>query len=322
MNFQPTLFIGIGRDGHYFTLRETYLHHIPGPGPMGNVVLNGVYQGETEVRSFHHCNLSQDAEEALEKAKQYAEQSGTPLNASETTLKEEMAKIQRASAEELERRAREVEEREARWAKERADKDSFMIELIDAGFWPFKLNFTISEVEDVGGIEGIKGARECLAQLNDNDLSVADPKVIRLIQVYTDSSFRWLEEISAMNRGTLTWWAKQMEPTGEVAKHLQATLLSKYVDFLLPEPDSQKHIGTVGERRDFEATVIRSYSFEGFYGRTYFTTMVTEEGVCLLCKSASFSPAVGKDLKFKATIKEHGEYRGQAQTVVQRIKLA
>ena len=58
--------------GAFYTLRETYLHrtYVPGDGPGGNAVVNGVYQGTVleEVRSFHHFNLSTDADEAFAKA--------------------------------------------------------------------------------------------------------------------------------------------------------------------------------------------------------------------------------------------------------------
>lgn len=42
-----------------------------------------------------------------------------------------------------------------------------------------------------------------------------------------------------------------------------------------------------------------------------------EKGAWLSMKA--FSHYDGEELKIKATVKEHAEYRGQAQTVIQRI---
>ena len=42
-------------------------------------------------------------------------------------------------------------------------------------------------------------------------------------------------------------------------------------------------------------------------------------GACLVSKSGAFYAEEGEELKIKATVKEHAEYLGQAQTVVQRI---
>lgn len=96
--FVPTLFIGVGELGCFFTLRETYLHAVPGPGPMGNAVVNGVYQGSFEVRSYHVKNLSQDPDEAFEKAQEASERMGLKLTTSRDSLREEMNAIHRANA--------------------------------------------------------------------------------------------------------------------------------------------------------------------------------------------------------------------------------
>jgi len=80
MSFIPTLFIGIGKTHAYFTLRETYL------------TAKGVES------SFHHFNLSQQANEAIEKAWTFADEYGLELRYS-SNLEEEMRDVQRRSAE-------------------------------------------------------------------------------------------------------------------------------------------------------------------------------------------------------------------------------
>ena len=99
MAFVPHLYIGVGETGAFFTLRETYLHER---------YANGCRY--TEVRSFHHFNLSQDADEAFEKARAFAERNLIQLNTTREQLTEQMRDIQRANAEELERRERAARE--------------------------------------------------------------------------------------------------------------------------------------------------------------------------------------------------------------------
>lgn len=139
--FRPVLFIDIGAHNHFFTLRETYLHtrYVPGDGPMGNAVVNGVYQGavEYEVRSFHHQNLAQEPAEAFAKATALAEAMGLELDASEADLGQRLADIRRATAEELEERKRAQAEREARWAAERAEREAAKRAMIRDGRFPY-----------------------------------------------------------------------------------------------------------------------------------------------------------------------------------------
>lgn len=134
-NFVPQLFIGIGEKSCFFTLRQTYLAvvHVPGDGPMGNAVVNGVYQGSTiyEVRSHHLCNLSQDPDEAIEKATAASHASGTQLTTTREKLVDELNEIKRSTAAEIERREREQRERQERWEAERKAENEAMIAQLD-----------------------------------------------------------------------------------------------------------------------------------------------------------------------------------------------
>lgn len=140
-SFIPTLFISIGEKTCFFTLRETYeqVIHIPGEGSFGNCVINGSYQGSTrtEIRSFHHFNLSQDPDEAIAKATVFAAEMGLELTTTRDRLVEEMKEIKRADAAEMERRAKAEAQRKADYQAYVAEENLRMRQVIAAGFFPF-----------------------------------------------------------------------------------------------------------------------------------------------------------------------------------------
>ena len=280
--FRPVLFIDIGAHQHFFTLRETYLHtrYVPGDGPMGNAVVNGVYQGavEYEVRSFHHQNLSQEPAEAFAKATALAEAMGLELDASEADLGQRLADIRRATAKELERRNQEQAEREARWAEERAAREEARRQMIREGLFPFGVH------------EGKK--------------------------------------FSEMDCGYINWIARKaqdFEP-GSLMRAVADELLVNHRALLLPEPTRGAFWKSEGVRAVTNVTVTRVNSFTRAKFNApwlsevvYIVTMVADSGECLVSKGTSFVPEVGERFTIKCTVKEHGWYGDQAQTVVQRI---
>lgn len=86
-------------------------------------------------------------------------------------------------------------------------------------------------------------------------------------------------------------------------------------------------IGKVGDRIEAAVKVEREASYERTaYGRwgaaetVWIMTMVDEHGNQIVSKSPNFRPTVGETITLRATVKEHSEYRGIKQTVVQRPK--
>jgi len=265
-NFEPSLYISIGANHNYFTLRETYQHFGRGE------VCNGVFTGTVEVRSFHHFNLSQNADEALEKARQAANDMGLPLTTQESasTLQSKMVEIQRMSAEQLEIRANRL-----KWEAEQRqlERENEFQTMLNNGRFPFGK---------------YRGSEFFLAPCD---------------------YLQWL--INAEFEPETSYFK-----LAEVLKRNPA-----FADLVLPKADKTATVGTIGKRQQFSATVTRKSYYDGFYGRTYIVTMVTDDGVCLVSKSASFCPKMGEKLNFAATVKEFSEYRGQAQTVIQRISV-
>ncbi len=272
-NFVPELFIGIGETNAFFTLRETYLHEQWVGGAGGYL--------SREVRSFHHCNLSQDADAAVAKAEDYAERLCLKLNTNAEALKSERREIERATAEQLKAREDRLTQERAEYEAWRATQESERRAQIEEGIIPF------------GRFSG-KTFRE-------------------------------------VPRGYINWLMDKAEEgefeAGSLMGLIGLTAIRLCPDLRLPKPIRDLYIGTEGRREVFEAVVIRVYDFTrpgfGWNARPetcYITTLVTAEGACLITFSAAFAPAEGDTVKIKATVKKHDEYKGQAQTVLQRVK--
>lgn len=87
------------------------------------------------------------------------------------------------------------------------------------------------------------------------------------------------------------------------------------------------YVGTVGERLKVKVTVARKGSFERpVYGRynmdetVWVVTMVDEQGNNIVSKSPNFNEEVGDTFILSGTVKEHADYKGTKQTVVNRCK--
>ena len=84
-----------------------------------------------------------------------------------------------------------------------------------------------------------------------------------------------------------------------------------------------EYIGTVGERRDFVCKLVSHFAFDSafVYGDvTHIYRFEDENGNIIIWKTGNWLDDEQKDFSFKATIKEHSEYKGEKQTVVQRPK--
>jgi len=260
-DFVQQLIIGIGQTGAYFTLRETYLDY---------KVIDG--HAVPFIKSFHHFNLSQDPKEAVEKAKEYAEQYGMPLRASSSTLESQMREIERKTAEEkAETIARQQREDEEAEASRKARLQDQML-MVDKGVYPF------------GRYDG------------------------RPFDYAPRGYTNWL----------ITSNAEFDE--GSIMKYLSDAIIKKFPDMVLPTVKGG-YVGDPKVRLDFDTVVVRVGSYDTFYGRTYVTTMVDDMGHCIVVKSGVFSACIGDKIKFKATVKEHSEYNGIEQTIVQRVKV-
>jgi hypothetical protein len=102
---------------------------------------------------------------------------------------------------------------------------------------------------------------------------------------------------------------------------------------------NSEYIGTVGERRVIRGTMKLLSTFDTFYGFTYLYQIETKDGIAKWFASKDFAPTLaesvtesyadisealkneGVQVALKSTIKEHKEYNGNKETIINRCKL-
>lgn len=85
-----------------------------------------------------------------------------------------------------------------------------------------------------------------------------------------------------------------------------------------------QHVGTVGQRGEFAVTIDRTHWFEGNYGPTCIVAMRdADNNVLKTFATGKFGDwadeNVGERCTIKATVRNHDEYKGVAETVVNRV---
>lgn len=91
-----------------------------------------------------------------------------------------------------------------------------------------------------------------------------------------------------------------------------------------PKGAHNSHVGSVGERRKFQASFVGATSLLTDYGTLYIGKFQSDDGLLVYRGGSPFWPrqtARNTQLEFVATIKAHNEYKGQRQTMIQRVKL-
>ena len=84
---------------------------------------------------------------------------------------------------------------------------------------------------------------------------------------------------------------------------------------------ASNHVGAIGDRIDIDATVSHYFSFDGFYGTTYINIIADGDGNIFVYKGGKRLADKGASIRLKATIKEHVEYQGVKQTIINRPKV-
>ena len=279
--YTPQLFIDIGTKGHFYTLRQTYLHAVPGDGPMGNASVNGVYQGSFEERSFHHFNLSQEPGEAIEKALDAAAELGVLFRAPTIAeLSGKLADVHRATADELAAREAHYAAMREEWAAQReAEEAEKRAKLLQGEItWGQHHGKHFSQVP-----------RGYLAWVVSKRADFEAGSMMRLMADTVADKFAHL----------LPPVPKLSAFLGEEKQRLTIDVeVIRLSSFTRPKFGADWLTETV-----------------------WITTMVTSTGECVVVKSTNFRAEDGQRARIKATVKEHAYYGHQAQTYLQRVEV-
>jgi len=82
------------------------------------------------------------------------------------------------------------------------------------------------------------------------------------------------------------------------------------------------HVGQAGDRIDITATITVVKAVDGFYGISYFTILENSKGDVFKYVGSAELGEKGQTITMKATVKDHTEYDGVDQTVINRPKLS
>jgi len=82
------------------------------------------------------------------------------------------------------------------------------------------------------------------------------------------------------------------------------------------------HVGEIGARIDITATITVVKAIDGFYGISYFTILEDSKGDVFKYVGSAELGAKGDLITMKATVKDHTDYDGVNQTVINRPKLS
>jgi hypothetical protein len=117
-------------------------------------------------------------------------------------------------------------------------------------------------------------------------------------------------------------WVTKSTHENEVMAYLADAVARRHTGDFPPTPVAGVTVGTVGERLTLRVRCIARFIVRSDFGDLYITKMVDlATGALLVVKSGSWSMTTeDPETTIKATVKKHDEYRGEVQTVLQRVK--
>lgn len=319
MQHTPKLHIFIGQFNHFFTLRESYLHTIY----IGRINPKPVY----EIRYAHLKNLSQNYQEAVEKAQEASKQLGIELvvKGSET---EQLDEIKRVTAEEAEQRRRLAQEEYARaeeeaQARRREYWNTWKVETLQALEGKKVTEFNISDIEiPEGFIEKITA----LGWVQ----STEDPEIFTRVEEDKDGprmvGGAWHGySFKSVPRSYLQWLVLKSglcEIDAEETMHRMAFVAQWIRDNVeVPEIKESNWVGEVGQKIELDVSIENVRTLEGQYGYTYLYKMLDENGNDITWFASRAALKGLNKAKIKGTIKKHSEFNGRKQTVLTRVKV-
>lgn len=123
---------------------------------------------------------------------------------------------------------------------------------------------------------------------------------------------------------TINQWLEMTGLEG-IALYIQEHIKNNYKHLALPKPTKSTPWGNEKERKSFKATVTAvivfdSFDYRGWPTKKAITKFVTDDGY-LLTTFTDCPGLVGDTVTGKGTVKKFEEYKGEHQTIIQRVKI-
>ena len=90
---------------------------------------------------------------------------------------------------------------------------------------------------------------------------------------------------------------------------------------LMEKNSNSNFIGVLGERIEIDVTVEKSTYYETAFGTIFVFTMRDKNDNVIVYRGQTLCIQPGEQIRIKGTIKDHSEYKGVKQTIVQRVKI-
>ena len=128
-------------------------------------------------------------------------------------------------------------------------------------------------------------------------------------------------EVNKFDRGYLEWMASRESfnfPSDELRNLALNTFLENHEAVIRTNDD---HYGELKKRYEFEATIVSTMLIDSDYGGSTLVKMVDSEGhrLATFYSGYKWEPKAGDEIRFKATVKKHGDYKGVNETMVNRV---
>lgn len=200
---------------------------------------------------------------------------------------------------------------------------------------------------------GYKNLDKQVEEFNNNRLAIAEKYGFNpegKIYVVTGNTYEIREELreaGAKYRGGINWYFLEKQdryPTIELSYEECLNIYPEYgtmswkdltevqvvLNSKIPtEEDPSQYVGQVGERLDLVVTFKKrsTYEIPSYAGWGTDTVGINvfrdDAGNCFIWKSTSafFNIAEGSQVRLRGTVKEHSDYKGTKQTILQRCKV-
>lgn len=81
------------------------------------------------------------------------------------------------------------------------------------------------------------------------------------------------------------------------------------------------YVGKIGDRIEFDVTLVFVMGFDDFYGTTWINVMRAAAGNVITYKGSACLGKKGDTFKVKGTVKDHALHKGTKQTIINRPKV-